>query len=448
MRRILIALSAVGVALIGLTSSAAAQNDPGYECDNQFGECGAPDQSGSGGGSVLVDRTDRGDTYQSADDYDDDGIEDDEDNCPRTANPDQSDSDGDGVGNACDNCLNVSNEDQSDIDGDGSGDACDPDMDGDEIVNEEDNCPEIPNPRIDGEQPDTDGDGEGDACDDDIDGDGEDNLEDPCPADPNITNPDNTEPGSTCFPDKDGDGVDDIRDNCARVFNPNQANEDGDRFGNACDPDIDGDGIQNPHDNCSIEPNPDQVDLDRDGIGEACDDDFCYVVMGDEENCLDPEGVLDVYSPTRVEQTGETFRLRLFANRRNAALKYKWRLKGAPRDSEAHIENREGTVSVSTPFEYRYQEDSIPTVVPDKPGTYRFEVEVQPIFRDRAEDENSEDVRPTHTVPVRVEGEPVALPGTSGGCSQVESAQPSPLSSGLWLALLGLVGSFVGRRTD
>jgi hypothetical protein len=49
-------------------------------------------------------------------DSDDDGIPDNEDNCPIVANPDQNDSDNDGVGDVCDNCLNISNPDQEDSD--------------------------------------------------------------------------------------------------------------------------------------------------------------------------------------------------------------------------------------------------------------------------------------------------------------------------------------------
>lgn len=58
-------------------------------------------------------------------DADGDGIPDEEDNCPNTPNPDQEDGDGDGVGDACDNCPDVPNPDQTDTDGDGTGDACD-----------------------------------------------------------------------------------------------------------------------------------------------------------------------------------------------------------------------------------------------------------------------------------------------------------------------------------
>lgn len=117
----------------------------GYECDNNFGDCGTPEQSGgggqSGGGSILVSNTDLGDTYQHADDFDDDGIEDPNDNCMRISNPDQSDRDGDGAGDICDNCLFEWNEDQSDIDGDGIGDSCDEDIDDDNILNSDDDCP-------------------------------------------------------------------------------------------------------------------------------------------------------------------------------------------------------------------------------------------------------------------------------------------------------------------
>ncbi|MDF1566246.1 MAG: thrombospondin, partial [Deltaproteobacteria bacterium] len=47
---------------------ASAQDNPGYECDDQFGACGTPEQSGGGGGgcggggSILVNNTDLGDT--------------------------------------------------------------------------------------------------------------------------------------------------------------------------------------------------------------------------------------------------------------------------------------------------------------------------------------------------------------------------------------------------
>jgi len=61
---------------------------------------------------------------QPGKDTDGDGILDENDNCPNTPNPDQADTDGDGIGDLCDNCPNTYNPDQADSDGDGIGDAC------------------------------------------------------------------------------------------------------------------------------------------------------------------------------------------------------------------------------------------------------------------------------------------------------------------------------------
>jgi hypothetical protein len=61
----------------------------------------------------------------SADDLDGDGILNINDNCPAIANPLQTDGDGDGIGDACDNCPTKTNPGQEDSDGDGFGDRCD-----------------------------------------------------------------------------------------------------------------------------------------------------------------------------------------------------------------------------------------------------------------------------------------------------------------------------------
>ncbi len=58
------------------------------------------------------------------DDYDNDGINDNADNCPNAYNPDQSDFDNDTVGDVCDSCPGINNPDQADADADGVGDAC------------------------------------------------------------------------------------------------------------------------------------------------------------------------------------------------------------------------------------------------------------------------------------------------------------------------------------
>jgi len=84
-------------------------------------------------------------------DFDADGVLDDRDNCPATANSDQVDGDGDGVGDACDNCPALANDDQEDLDADGLGDPCDLDIDGDSVANDIDNCPNVENPDQDPE---------------------------------------------------------------------------------------------------------------------------------------------------------------------------------------------------------------------------------------------------------------------------------------------------------
>lgn len=81
-------------------------------------------------------------------DPDDDGVPNEEDNCPSDANADQADTDGDGAGDLCDNCPLDFNPDQANGDGDTLGDVCD-------------NCPDVTNEN----QLDTDLDGIGDACD-------------------------------------------------------------------------------------------------------------------------------------------------------------------------------------------------------------------------------------------------------------------------------------------
>lgn len=116
------------LSLVLISNFSFAQEQPGFECDNSFGPCGTPEQSGGGGNggrSVLVQATDLGDTYQNADDYDGDGVEDNVDNCMRIENPFQLDSDGDGVGDMCDNCLNTFNPSQENSNDSYRGDACD-----------------------------------------------------------------------------------------------------------------------------------------------------------------------------------------------------------------------------------------------------------------------------------------------------------------------------------
>jgi hypothetical protein len=84
------------------------------------------------------------------DDWDDDGVPNAEDACPRddsasTAAECPQDPDGDGVPTDADNCPEVYNPDQAKTNGTEDGDACF-DLDGDGVPNSEDNCPTEPNP--------------------------------------------------------------------------------------------------------------------------------------------------------------------------------------------------------------------------------------------------------------------------------------------------------------
>ena len=152
------------------------------------------------------------------------------------------DIDGDGIINAQDNCPSISNPDQKDTDGDGIGDACEAsvtDTDGDGVPDASDNCPLVANSN----QQDIDGDGIGDAC-------------------------------ETSVIDTDGDGIPDASDNCPLVANSNQQDTDHNGIGDACETsvmDTDGDGVLDVSDNCPLVVNALQQDTNNDGIGDACD---------------------------------------------------------------------------------------------------------------------------------------------------------------------------------
>jgi len=431
------------LAIVLLAAPVLADEAPG-ECTG--GLCGTPNESGGAGGpcvdgvcaggcgcgSILIANTDLGDTYQYADDYDDDGFEDDFDNCPFTPNRDQGDRDGDGVGDACDNCHHKANELQRDADGDGTGDLCDADIDGDDVLNEMDNCDRMRNPT----QANVDGDQWGDACDTDIDDDGWENIEDNCPF---VANPDqlDTEPGrygDACNRDADGDGVQDFNDNCPLVDNPTQADIDGDLMGDACDVDLDNDGMLNEVDNCNKLHNPEQADADRDGAGDACDKVFCYVVDR-AETCLDPEAAFTVHAGgARMARTGHSVPLLMWANRTNHGIEYEWTMIQRPAGSSAAISHPRGAVTVSTPFNYHYKTGRMVSLSPDQPGEYLIELRARLAFADELyPDKRTSSAR----LMLRAEGEPVE----AGGCSATAGQGIT-----IGLALLGLLAVRRSRR--
>ncbi|MBU0660952.1 thrombospondin type 3 repeat-containing protein [Patescibacteria group bacterium] len=217
-----------------------------------------------------------------------------------------SDRDNDALGNDDDNCPDVPNPMQANTDDDDLGDACDDDDDNDGVLDfgddgvdgneDDDNCRLVPN----ADQIDTDGDGTGDVCEDDRDGDGIGDGIDNCPdtANPNQENMDGDEFGDVCDTDRDGDDHDNDVDNCPDIHNVDQLNSDDDEFGDACDDDDDNDRIpddghdgiagNDDDDNCRILANRNQLDTDGDGDGDVCDGDLDGDdVLNDEDNCPD-----------------------------------------------------------------------------------------------------------------------------------------------------------------
>lgn len=161
-------------------------------------------------------------------DSDGDGVYDDDDVC--ALGDDLEDFDADSVPDACDNCPTSANSDQSDADGNGTGDACD-DPDGDGVLGFGDNCPFVSNP----DQGDSDSDGDGDACD----------------------------------ADDDDDGVLDDSDNCSLVPNGDQSDWDADGDGDACDGDSDADGAADADEPASCLSTPLNVPVSEDGCSGA-----------------------------------------------------------------------------------------------------------------------------------------------------------------------------------
>ncbi len=212
-------------------------------------------------------------------DEDNDGIPESTDNCPDTANANQTDTDSDGTGDLCDldddndgtpdteDAFPLDENEDTDTDGDGTGDIGDTDDDGDGTPDSEDAFPLDEN-----EDTDTDGDGTGDNGDTDDDGDGTPDSEDAFPLDENEdTDTDGDGTGDNGDTDDDGDGTPDSED--AFPLDENEDTDtDGDGTGDNIDNDDDNDGILDIDDEFPNDPN-EWSDIDEDGIGDNADTD-------------------------------------------------------------------------------------------------------------------------------------------------------------------------------
>ena len=141
-----------GAFVLTLVMTDRAGNSATDTANFEVTEPGASDDNSNGGPAGGIPQDKPGDSVDE--DLDSDGIRNENDNCPNHPNPDQIDTDGDGLGNACD----------SDDDNDG-------------IPDKQDNCPYHINP----DQEDENGNGVGDLCDADRDGDGIPDIFDPNP---------------------------------------------------------------------------------------------------------------------------------------------------------------------------------------------------------------------------------------------------------------------------
>jgi hypothetical protein len=197
---------------------------------------------------------------------------------------DERDTDEDGILDDVDNCPETANSTQLDTDEDGIGDVCDPDKDGDGTLNEDDAFPLDPE-----EDTDTDGDGIGDNADTDDDGDGQLDVDEiACGSDPLDAEDLSLDTDGDSIPDcvdtdDDNDGVLDTEDNCVLTKNADQSDADADGVGDVCDDDDDNDGVADADDLCPNTPEGESVNedgcslsqLDSDGDGVADADDLC-----------------------------------------------------------------------------------------------------------------------------------------------------------------------------
>ena len=236
-------------------------------------------------------------------DDDNDGFSDlDEQTCgtnPKNTAEAPLDTDGDGL---CNNGVDDDDDGDTLSDNTEIQNGTDPllaDTDGDNVRDDNDNCPLTPNSN----QRNTDadlasragslvvGDALGDACDDNDDNDLLTDQEEDF--NNNLIFDDGAEPDPR-NPDSDDDGVLDGADNCILVSNADQQNTDqelfnsgerlivGDGQGDACDTDDDNDGLTDAAELSTFQTNPLDPDHDDDGVIDSIDN--CKLVFNDQTN--------------------------------------------------------------------------------------------------------------------------------------------------------------------
>ena len=131
------------------------------------------------------------------------------------------------------------------------------------------------------------------------------------------------------------------------------------------------------------------------------------------------------------------FRLRLFANRQNAAIRYKWIVQGRPGGSDADVENPEGlTQCGSSPYEYHYLKNNVARFTADEPGEYQIKLVADLALPDTVNLNYPRSA--TYVVTIVAEGESQ----NSGDCN----AAPGPVPGLGALILLGLFAVWGLRR--